>query len=109
MQETFRRARSGRERAQFGRNPHFDWLVLCLSFVVLLLCAVTGSVILYQRIDQDSLFLAKKEESALFRPIDTRKLERTIRYFEKKNEEFNALLYRSLPAEDPYIPEAQAK
>lgn len=97
------------EATQFGRDASADWRALCISFLVFILGAITVSVVVYWRVDKEDIFPAAKKEPTSPLSLDRLKLERTVLFYEKKHEQFEALKRRPLSTVDPYIPRLQEK
>lgn len=105
----FKRTQTSRETVQFGRDASFDWRMLCISFLILMLGAIIVSVVVYERVDKEDIFFAGKKEPTSLLSFDRFKLERVILFYEKKHEQFDALKRRPLSTVDPYIPRPQRK
>lgn len=104
FRDLFKRAQVIKEAAQTGRDASSDWRVLCVSFLLLILCAIAISVVVYGMVDKGNIFLTEKEKPVALRSFDRFKLERTVLFFEEKKEQFNALKQKPLSTVDPYMP-----
>ena len=105
----FKRTQSSSEAVQFGRDPSFDWRMLCVSFLVLMLGAITVSVVVYGRVDKEDIFLTEKEKPTSLLSLDKFKLERAVLFYENKRERFETLKRKPLSTVDPFIPQARAR
>ncbi len=105
----FKPRKSGSDPAQFGRDARADWQVVCISFLVLTLIAITVSVAVYERINKGEIFFSGKKAPVSLRTLNRFELENTILFFEKKHERFEALRRRPLSTVDPFIPKPASK
>ncbi len=64
---------------------------------------------MYGRVENENIFLSEKKESAASLPLDRFKLERTVLFYEKKQEQFNALKQKPLSTADPYVSPPEKK
>ncbi len=95
--------------ATFGGDPRTDWQIVFCVFTLINIALLCINVYIYQKIDQGDIFLVDKKESVSGRTLDRFGLERTITYFEGKQERFDALLRRGPSTADPFIPRITPK
>ncbi len=105
----FRRKASGNSRFSFGQDPDRDWKVLLASFFVIALVAVGMSIFVYTKVDQGEIFLVDKKEVTQPKVLDRFQLEKTVSFFESRNEDFLSLKRQPLQTLDPFIPVVKPK
>lgn len=105
----FKRATLARASFLFGQNPERDWKILLGSFFLVALVAVGAGIFVYTKVDQGEIFLVDKKEVAPPKVLDRFQLEKTVSFFESKNEDFLSLKRQSLQTLDPFIPTVKPK
>ncbi len=105
----FKRTTSGRPSFSFGQTPDKDWKILLGSSFLAILLAIGVSIFVYTKVNQGEIFLVDKKEVIQPKVLNRFELERTISYFESRNEDFLSLKREALQTADPFIPDLKPK
>ncbi len=83
--------------------------MLLVSFFAIALVAVGMSIFVYTKVDQGEIFLVDKKEVTQPKVLDRFQLEKTVSFFESRNEDFISLKRQPLQTLDPFIPTVKPK
>lgn len=109
LRARFKSASAPSEAAQFGRDPRADWRIVCLSFLILTLLAVSVNLFIYEKISNGEIFRSTETRPAPLRALNRFELEQTVLFYENKHERFDELRRAPLEASDPFVPEAKPR
>lgn len=104
-----KRSTTGSEAAEFGRDARSDWRTVVFTFLFLNLLSIGTSIMVYERIHQGDIFLVDKREAVSLGTLDRFALEKTVAFFEEKQERFDAIRRVPLFTPDPFVPPLQKK
>ncbi len=80
-----------KDKLKMEMTPHSDWRMLVIIFTILVIAVGSASFYIFIQIERDEIFLAKEGEKTGVRTFDTQRLKDTIKTFEQRKMDLEAL------------------
>ena len=86
-----------------GISPESDWKFIFIATLIALIVVVSWSVYIFIEIDKGEIFMSDKSKDSGITPLDISLLKNTVKYYEKKELEFERIKREGIESRDPSI------